>query len=215
MRRMGIALLAAALVLVSGPAVEANHRTGAHWKRSTHSFTLRVVNSTLSNWSDALVVGSKKWSDGSAVVDIRREPGPNSSSARSSCSAISGRVRICNHSYGGSWAALTSWSSSNGHIQWVTIKLNDRVTDSSHRRAVMCHELGHALGLGHRQQSAEGTRTNPGTCLTPKVHPYQTSPDAHDFKELENIYLHRDGSASALTTVERSVGTFAPDHLLP
>jgi Matrixin len=57
-----------------------------------------------------------------------------------------------------------------------------RTNNSAHRRNVVCHELGHSLGLNHR--------TGTTSCLTPYV-TSQRYPDAVDIKNLTTMYGYR------------------------
>jgi hypothetical protein len=54
-----------------------------------------------------------------------------------------------------------------------------RTNDSAHRRNVVCHELGHSLGLKHRIQTS--------SCLTPYV-TSERYPDATDIRNLNTMY---------------------------
>jgi predicted Zn-dependent protease len=70
------------------------------------------------------------------------------------------------------------------HITSVTIILDTtfgRTNSSAHRQNVVCHELGHSLGLKHR--------TGTSSCLTPYV-TNQRYPDATDIKNLTIMYSH-------------------------
>ena len=57
-----------------------------------------------------------------------------------------------------------------------------RTSSYSRRRNVVCHELGHALGLKHRSSSS--------SCLTSSV-TTQRHPDATDIKNLKIMYGYR------------------------
>jgi hypothetical protein len=233
MRRMGVALLTAVVVLLQMPGAVANHNGGFHWQTSKVPFTVQLINSTQdSKWADALTTRAKKWADGSsALKGINFTAGSTSTSTRYSCPKVDGKVRVCNYEYGttgsNNFAGLTTWYPQTGHLQWVTVKLNDSLTSPAYRRAVICHELGHVLGLAHQSQDKEGTKTTPGTCLTPAVHTYQTLPDAHDFYVLDQkIYAHKhDAGLTDVTTADKTgvntvddkigVHVFGPEKLLP
>lgn len=217
-------LLATVLLLLQMPGAEGNHSAGFHWRQSSKKLTVQLINSTQDSlWADGVSTRVKKWSEGSDELNINISAGSTDASTRYSCPKLDGKVRVCNYSYGktgsNNFAGLTTWYPRTGHLQWVTIKLNDSITTPAYRRAVICHELGHALGLAHQSQSNEGTKTTPGTCMTPAVHTYQTLPKAHDFEELERIYghAHKNGSSGAVATVDKAIGVhfFNPDKLLP
>jgi matrixin len=61
------------------------------------------------------------------------------------------------------------------------INLSNRTPVGSSRRAVACHELGHALGLDHRQPS--------NSCMRGGGE-FHSLPDSHDFNMLQAMYLH-------------------------
>ena len=64
--------------------------------------------------------------------------------------------------------AETRWYVGDGeHLRFATIHL-DPERASAHRQRLACHELGHALGLRHRQSGS--------SCMTPKTIAIQTPP---------------------------------------
>jgi hypothetical protein len=183
-----LVLLGLAAVLV--PKAGANHPSGFHWKRSVNPFTVDMVDSSAPGWSDDVRKAATRWSERSTVLDINLIDG----AVQTDCAHINGRVHICSGVYGGSWAGLTTYRIQGKHILSATVKLDNSALSAA--RAVACHEIGHALGLGHREQSEQSS------CLTPSVSASQRKPDGHDFRMLKRIYRHLDGIAATTSDGE-------------
>ena len=189
---------------------------GYHWARSS-SFTLRlgdnVRNSNpLSPWYGILGTTSTDWSV-STVLDTTIVTGGASSNLRK-CSPTSGRVEVCNYTYGNNgWLGVASIWISGLHITQGTVKLNDtyfntaKYNTAAWRNLVMCQEVGHTIGLDH--QDTTFNNTNLGTCMDYTNDPdgggffglSNEHPNQHDYDELGIIYLHPDST----TTVKQSV----------
>ena len=112
--------------------------------------------------------------------------------------AYSGRVRIvfvnrcpsrwyCVKVYEGRWSRnMAGWTSLNydprtNYAWYGSVHLNTRyLTSSATRRETACHELGHAIGLGHR--------TSGRTCMRDGFWTMYGYPDATDHAKLRAIY---------------------------
>ena len=168
-----------------------------HWARTSSSFTLHLLDSTVSNsnapWPSELATAASQWS-ASTKMDLQVAAYSNTSTSRKRCSAVAGKVRVCNASYGtNGWLGLASINlDSNGHISQGTAKMNDSYTsswtDPNESKHVMCQEIGHTFGLDH--QSTDGS--SQGTCMDYSTSPSSTAPNAHDYDELAIIYAHTD-----------------------
>ena len=98
------------------------------------------------------------------------------------------------------------------HIEAVTVQLNDsflyapnsRYNNNAARRHTICHELGHSIGL-------EGHDDN-RSCMNDSQYAVfnYVSPIRRDFRELEQIYSHRDGDTTVSSATVTGEGFVAP-----
>src|SRR5215217_2668390 len=124
MRRIAVAASAAiTLTLVGAAPAWANHSWGGyHWARTSNPFTVKLGDNLSSGWKTYLRTASSDWSK-STVLDTTVVAGQ----ASGRCKATSGRVEVCNGSYGqNGWLGVASiWLASNSkHITQGTVKLN-------------------------------------------------------------------------------------------
>ena len=174
---------------------------GYHWARTSSSFNLAVGNNLDSTWAPYLGTTASDWST-SKALDLTVVAG---GSSRRRCRATTGRVEVCNNSYGNNgWLGIASISANGTHITSGTVKLNDTYFNTAQyntpawRNLVMCQEVGHTLGLDH--QDTDFNNPPLGTCMdytsdpTPNQHPNQ-----HDYDELATIYAHTDSSTTVST----------------
>lgn len=169
-----------------------------HWARTSNPFTIKLGNNTSGPWTSLLSQASADWSK-SSVMDTTVVAGQ----ANKRCSATAGRVEVCNSSYGrNGWLGLASISLSGGHISQGTAKMNDSyVMNAGEKKHVMCQEVGHTFGLGHTSENG----TSQGTCMdyysnTSDTDMTSTSPNAHDYAQLDSIYSHVDSTTTILST---------------
>ena len=134
------------------------------------------------------------------------------------CRPTSGRVEVCNASYGNTgWLGVAQiWLTGSVHIVQGTVKNNDYYFGSStyaynntaEMQHVICQEIGHTLGLDH--QSTDGSSLN--TCMdyyhnTSASDTKSTHPNQHDYDELATIYTHLD----SFTTIGSSTNNLPPN----
>lgn len=206
--RLAAAVFGTAALLTASVSFATHSWGGYHWARTSNPFTLQVLDSTVANsnanWPSLLQTAASEWSQ-STVMNLTVSPYSNTSTARKRCSAVTGKIRVCNASYGSNgWLGLASINLSGSHITQGTAKMNDSYTstwtsDPNEARHVMCQEVGHDFGLDH--QSTTGASLN--TCMDYSSSPTSVSPNAHDYDELVTIYSHLDTS----TTIGFSAGT--------
>jgi hypothetical protein len=184
--RLATALATGGVMLAASLTANATHSwNGYHWARTTSSFTLQTLNSTVANsnanWPQLLGLAASDWTQ-STKLDLRVSAYSNTSTSRKRCTAVAGKIRVCNASYG-------------------TAKMNDSysstwTTDSNEARHVMCQEVGHTFGLDH--QSTDGSSQN--TCMDYSSSSTSTRPNTHDYDELVTIYSHTDSYNSYSTS---------------
>ncbi len=194
-------------------SANASHRWGNyHWGSTTNTFTLQVLDSTVANtnanWPALLAIARTDWSK-AADFDLALSPYANSSRDRKRCTAVSGKIRVCNASYGNNgWLGLASINISGDHITQGTAKMNDSysstwTSDPNEARHVMCQEVGHDFGLGHTSEDG----SSQGTCMDYSSSPNSVAPNAHDYAELASMYSHLDSSNTYSTSLAATTPT--------
>jgi hypothetical protein len=96
----------------------------------------------------------------------------------------------CVKVYEGRWSKrMAGWATLNydpktNYAWYGSIHLNNRyLTSSAARRKTACHELGHAVGLGHR--------TIGRTCMRDGFGTMYGHPDSLDYHHLAKLYARR------------------------
>ncbi|MFC0588091.1 hypothetical protein ACFFF7_01555 [Novosphingobium aquiterrae] len=197
------ALAALSAALVAAPAA-ANHSWSTyHWANASGPVSLTVNVSVTSVWNPSVNKAVADWK-GSSVLDLTQVA---STANRKRCSPVSGQILVCNEAYGQrGWLGIASITlDTAGHIKTGTTKLNDSYFSTATynkpewRALVACQEIGHDFGLGHQDEGFAAP--NLGTCMdytnSPlgggAYGPANTSPNQHDFDQLQTIYNHSDG----------------------
>ncbi len=123
---------------------------------------------------------------------------------------VPGTVQVCNGNYGkNGWLGLASINISGGHITQGSAKMNDSYFSSAtynnpnEKLQVMCQEVAHTFGLGYQSEDGSSqnscmdyfsnTGVNAGSTLS-------TTPNAHDFDDLNLIYGHLDTTTTVAAT---------------
>jgi hypothetical protein len=197
--RLASAVAATVVTFVVSLTAHASHSwNNYHWAHNTSPFTLQVIDSVSSSWEDELNRALGEWSQ-SSKLNLTVTSYSNSSTTRRRCSAVAGKIRVCNYTYGNNgWLGLASINlDSNGHISQGTAKMNDSYSSSFasqyERWHVMCQEIGHLFGLDHT--STDGS--SQGTCMDYSQSSTSTAPNQHDYDELATIYSHLDSYNSS------------------
>ncbi len=209
LKKLSATLAATSLAILGFPsAANASHSWGGyHWARTSNPFTLQLGDNVDTKWNSYLGTTSTDWSK-STVLDTTIVTG---STRPRSCRATTGRVEVCNASYGGTgWLGVASISITGGtHITKGTVKVNDTYFDTAKyntpawRNLVMCQEVGHTLGLDHQDENFDNA--NLGTCMDYTSDPSTNQhPNAHDYAQLESIYSHTDSTTTVGATATRA-----------
>ncbi len=217
-----VLMLVLVFALAAFPAsVSANHSWGGyHWARTANPFTIKLGDNVSGAWDAMLVTASSDWSQ-SNVLDTTIVAG---GTRPKNCRPASGRVEVCNASYGNTgWLGVAQiWITGGTHITQGTVKNNDyyfgnssyQYNNTAEMQHVICQEVGHTFGLDH--QSTDGSSLN--TCMdyyhnTSASDTKSTHPNSHDYQQLQTIYQHLDSfttiGASANMPKEMAKGDFS------
>jgi hypothetical protein len=193
------ALLAVAVSALPSLALGSHSWGGYHWARTSNPFTLKVGDNVTGTWDAILNTTITDWST-STVLDLTKVAGGTRAKP---CKATTGRVEVCNASYGNNgWLGIAQiWITGGTHIVQGVTKVNDyyfkmsTYNTTAWRNLVMCQEVGHTLGLDH--QDEDFNNANLGTCMDYTSNPGTNQhPNSHDYAELEDIYSHLDGTTT-------------------
>ena len=207
------------VAIVFATALSATHSWGGyHWARTTPQFTLKLGDNMTTGWKPLLAQTSSDWNSGNSAVLTAIVAGQSNKR----CAMVAGTTQVCNGTYGNNgWLGLASINISGGtHITQGSAKMNDTYFNTSkynnpnERLHVVCQEVAHTFGLDH--QSTDGSSLN--TCMdyfsntgVNAGSTLSTTPNAHDFAELNIIYQHLDSTTTVagqtpLTTAKSDVG---------
>lgn len=205
LRALLVSVIALVLVIANVAPIEASHSWGGyHWARTTNSFTLKLGDNLSAGWKPYLATASSDWTQ-SAVLDTTIVAG----GAKGNCRPTSGRVEVCNKSYGANgWLGLAQiWITDGTHITQGAVKLNDtyfvltQYNNASEKLHVVCQEVGHTFGLDHQDTSGASLNTCMDYYRNATDDGISTHPNQHDYDELVTIYAHLD----TYTTIKAAV----------
>lgn len=196
------------LALGAGTASASHSWSTYHWARTSNPFTIKVGDNLTNGWSTYLSKASSDWNQ-STVAKNTVVPGQSTKR----CRATSGRVEVCNGTFGNNgWLGLASISLSGGHIAQGTVKVNDTYFNTStynnpnEKQHVVCQEVGHTWGLDHQDTSGASFATcmdyfsNTGADAGSTA---GTTPNQGDYDQLLCIY---DPSSAGRTLTSTTGG---------
>lgn len=185
------------LIIANVAPSEANNSWGGyHWARTGNPFAVKLGDNLSASWKPYLTTASADWTQ-STVLDTTVVAG----AAKGNCRPTSGRVEVCNRSYGfNGWLGVAQISVTDGtHITQGVVKVNDSYFDlaqynnASEKLPVVCQEVGHTFGLEHQDTSGASLNTCMDYYRNTSDDNKSTHPNQHDYDELVTIYTHLDG----------------------
>jgi len=207
-RRLFItALLAVAVSVLPSLALGSHSWGGYHWARTSNPFNLKVGDNVNSTWDPILNTTVSDWT-ASTVLNLEKVAGGTRAKP---CKATTGRVEVCNASYGNNgWLGIAQiWITGGTHIVQGITKVNDyyfntpTYNTTAWRNLVMCQEVGHTLGLDHQDENFNNA--NLGTCMDYTSNPESNQhPNQHDYQQLATIYQHLDSTTTVGSIVNGS-----------
>ena len=195
-------LLLVAAYPVTSPA---DHSWGSyHWARTSNPITLKLGDNLSPAWDSYLGTSSYDWSL-SAVLNTDIVPGLTKPR---NCRSSSGRVEVCNYTYGrNGWLGVAQIWTNGSHIVQGVVKLNDTYFNTASynspalKNLVMCQEIGHAFGLDHQDEDFYNAPL--GSCMDYSNDPFPNQhPNDHDYLQLELIYGHNDAVIATVNATD-------------
>lgn len=223
--RYVLALLLLCL-LAAAPLIYATHSWGGyHWARQTSQFTLKLGDNMTASWDPYLQKASTDWNSpqsvGASSTPVLTAIVAGSTTGRK-CRMTAGTTQVCNASYGfNGWLGLASINITGGtHITQGSAKMNDSYFNTAtynnpnEKQHVVCQEIAHTFGLDHQSEDGSSQNTcmdyfsntgaNAGSTLS-------TTPNAHDFEQLNLIYAHLDSTTTVAASAAQASASDVSD----
>jgi len=182
-----------------------------HWGRTSSSFTLQLGdNVDDTKWLSYLRTTASSVQNQGWGYSTKLDTNVVAGRSKGNCQPTSGRVEVCNKSYGqNGWLGLAQIWISGGHIVQGVAKMNDTYFDTAYynnsawKNHVMCQEVGHTFGLGHTSEDGSSQETCMDYSSSPNNSQY---PNQHDYDQLDSIYSHttdKTNTFSSTSTASR------------
>lgn len=171
-----VLLLAAATVVIGGHEVQAHHAPD-HW--GPRAVVVRDETGRADTGA-ALRHAVDAWDAAEADLELTVRPGNGNGCGDPPL----GEIAVCG--YDSSDAGEARRWIVDGHIVRAAVLIDADGLRPEYLRGVSCHELGHALGLDHREAGR--------TCMAGR--PSSETPDQHDRDALRVGHDHRHGEDS-------------------
>lgn len=123
-----------------------NPANADRWQTAHHGLTMEIVNALNSSWYPFFDLAVKEWDNGNpdALTLTTSVMSPDSA-----CSAITGKIKVCNGNYGDTkWRGINKILLSGGYIIASTARMNEYYlngADVDQKQYTMCHEIGHGM----------------------------------------------------------------------
>lgn len=157
------------LVAMAVPAT-AGHALQQHWVKRGDILTVFLVDHTKGRFPVTQAI--HRWNRSPVLHIVKRNECPPN---RGCISVYLKGMRQL--------GVTTLYQDRDRHLVGVRVDLTaNRPLSGNQRLSLACHELGHAVGLGHRSGGE--------TCMV-NGRRFPLYPDAHDYDDLERQYMHR------------------------
>ena len=202
----------------------ANHSWGNyHWARTSNPLKLDVMRAVASKWDASVTTSIADW-EKSNYLSLTGKVATGVNPKR--CTAISGKILVCNAAYGQrGWLGIATIWANGDHITQATTKLNDSYHDSAPynsapwRALVACQEIGHDFGLAHQNEQFDPP--NLGSCMDytndpdggGAYGPSNEHPNQHDYDQLQTIYNSHTDTTNTSATQATNFGVRVPGQV--
>jgi len=125
----------------------------SQWSNDKKGLPLKIQNALSSDWDKYFVQAVSDWNAAPALAlsikNVAEDP---------KCEKVNGLLKVCNADYTETtWTGLNELYYIGSFIVASVAKMNEfylsaKDTSAAERQYVMCHEIGHAFGLPHRDE---------------------------------------------------------------